>query len=101
MLEETWILKLGVLSAEMGICISTVSSEIQDSGDGHENMVFFEDSTASIGIQRLGSLHSQPGSKGLNQDAAILHQVSWYVPSFLSSFGKWWSKLVLLWILLI
>ncbi|RVW52440.1 putative protein phosphatase 2C 72 [Vitis vinifera] len=74
MLEETWILKLGVLSAEMGICISTVSSEIQDSGDGHENMVFFEDSTASIGIQRLGSLHSQPGSKGLNQDAAILHQ---------------------------
>ncbi|KAJ9701926.1 hypothetical protein PVL29_003929 [Vitis rotundifolia] len=58
----------------MGICISTVSSEIQDSGDSHENVVFFEDSTASIGIQKLGSLHSQPGSKGLNQDAAILHQ---------------------------
>ena len=71
----------------MGICISTVSAEIQDCGDCHENVVFFEeDSTVSVGIQRLGSLHSQTGSKGLNQDAAILYQVSSYLPLFDLSF---------------
>ncbi|XP_059658911.1 probable protein phosphatase 2C 72 [Cornus florida] len=56
----------------MGICISSASSEIQDS---HDNVVYCEESiTTSNAIQRLGSLCSEQGSKGSNQDAATLHQ---------------------------
>ncbi|KAF8407134.1 hypothetical protein HHK36_006259 [Tetracentron sinense] len=58
----------------MGICISVASSEIQETTVGDENVVFVEGTLSSNGIPRLGSLHSQKGSKGSNQDAAILYQ---------------------------
>lgn len=60
---------------EMGICISVVSSEIHEADDcHHENVVFLAENIASLGIQGLGSLYTKQGSKGLNQDAAILYQ---------------------------
>lgn len=60
----------------MGICVSTVaSSDIQRIEDGHENAIFFADRNYSDEILRLGSVYSKEGSKGLNQDAAILYQV--------------------------
>ncbi|XVF35366.1 hypothetical protein REPUB_Repub18cG0139400 [Reevesia pubescens] len=61
----------------MGICISVASSEIHQAEDCHcqENVLSLAENIASIGIQRLsGSLYSKQGSKGLNQDAAILYQ---------------------------
>ncbi|KAK7813364.1 hypothetical protein CFP56_005385 [Quercus suber] len=54
----------------MGICISVASKEIHDAEDGHEN-----ENNVSNGALGLGSLYSKQGSKGLNQDAAILYQV--------------------------
>ncbi|KAK9273949.1 hypothetical protein L1049_018761 [Liquidambar formosana] len=58
----------------MGICISVASSEIHETEDGNENVVYFEEGVDSNGIRRVGSLYSKEGSKGLNQDVAILHQ---------------------------
>ncbi|XP_022731882.1 probable protein phosphatase 2C 72 [Durio zibethinus] len=58
----------------MGICISVASSEIYEAEDCQENVLYLAGNTASIGIQKLGSLYSKQGSKGLNQDAAILYQ---------------------------
>ncbi|KAJ0090549.1 hypothetical protein Patl1_12995 [Pistacia atlantica] len=59
----------------MGICISSASSEIHDQPEinkGHEdNVLFLEQNIVS---KKLGSLYSKQGSKGLNQDAAILCQ---------------------------
>ncbi|KAJ4833271.1 hypothetical protein Tsubulata_013199 [Turnera subulata] len=59
----------------MGICISTASPEIHHQGeDGLENVIFYEEDAASHGSdQSLGSAFSREGSKGVNQDAAILH----------------------------
>ncbi|XP_039024253.1 probable protein phosphatase 2C 72 [Hibiscus syriacus] len=59
----------------MGICISVASSEIHEDDDCHlNNLLFLAENIASLGIQRLGSLYTKQGSKGLNQDAAILYQ---------------------------
>ncbi|KAE8664389.1 hypothetical protein F3Y22_tig00112800pilonHSYRG00104 [Hibiscus syriacus] len=61
----------------MGICISVASSEIHDEAEEHyslENVVYLPENIGSFGIQRLGSLYSKQGSKGLDQDAAILYQ---------------------------
>ncbi|XWS17658.1 hypothetical protein CRYUN_Cryun33cG0086500 [Craigia yunnanensis] len=58
----------------MGICISVASSEIHKAEDCRENVLCLAENIASIGIQRLGSLYSEQGSKGVNQDAAILYQ---------------------------
>ncbi|KAL0017581.1 hypothetical protein SO802_004650 [Lithocarpus litseifolius] len=58
----------------MGICISVASKEIHDAEDGHENVIFFQGHNVSNGALGLGSLYSKQGSKGLNQDAAILYQ---------------------------
>ncbi|XVF89118.1 hypothetical protein PTKIN_Ptkin19aG0104900 [Pterospermum kingtungense] len=58
----------------MGICISVASSEIHEAEECHGNVLYLADKIASNGIQRFGSLHSKQGSKGLNQDAAILYQ---------------------------
>ncbi|KAK6912790.1 PPM-type phosphatase-like domain, partial [Dillenia turbinata] len=55
----------------MGICISIASSKIQEGKDGHEDAVF---QRMSIISNEIGSVYSEPGSKGLNQDAAILLQ---------------------------
>ncbi|XVE70954.1 hypothetical protein DITRI_Ditri10aG0111100 [Diplodiscus trichospermus] len=59
----------------MGICISLPSSEIHEA-DQHcqENVIYLAENIASTGIQSHGSLYSKQGSKGLNQDAAILCQ---------------------------
>lgn len=58
----------------MGICISIASSEIHQSEDCNENVVFYDETFAADESQRLGSLHSHQGSKSSNQDAAILYQ---------------------------
>lgn len=60
----------------MGICISVASSEIHQAAEEcQENFLYLAEKFPSTGlIQRLGSLHSKQGSKGLNQDAAILYQ---------------------------
>ncbi|KAK6927301.1 PPM-type phosphatase-like domain, partial [Dillenia turbinata] len=55
----------------MGICISIASSNIQEDKDGHEDAVFHRTSIVS---NEIGSVYSQQGSKGLNQDAAVLLQ---------------------------
>lgn len=61
---------------EMGICVSTASSEIHDQVDnGQENVTFVEGNIVSHGVKKLCSLYSKQGSKGLNQDAGILCQV--------------------------
>ncbi|KAL3500683.1 hypothetical protein ACH5RR_039776 [Cinchona calisaya] len=61
----------------MGSCISTASSEILNAENNQENVVYYEDTTNYTNDQshiRIGSIHSHQGSKGLNQDAAILYQ---------------------------
>ncbi|KAL8101602.1 putative protein phosphatase 2C 72 [Apium graveolens] len=60
----------------MGICISTASSDqIYALEHGPENVVYYEEiNNIADGIQRLGSLHTQEGSKGLNQDCAIIYE---------------------------
>ncbi|WCJ29568.1 Protein phosphatase 2C family protein [Euphorbia peplus] len=59
----------------MGICISSASSEIhQAEEDALQNVIYFKDDCiSSNGNQKLGSLYSKQGSKGLNQDSALLH----------------------------
>ncbi|KAG6674420.1 hypothetical protein I3843_15G036700 [Carya illinoinensis] len=58
----------------MGICGSVESREIHDAEDGNENVIFLQGNKVSNGALVLCSLYSKQGSKGLNQDAAILHQ---------------------------
>lgn len=58
----------------MGICISSASSEIHQADDGLENVMHVQETIVSHGIEKLGSLYSKEGSKGVNQDAAVLHQ---------------------------
>ncbi|KAL4332085.1 hypothetical protein GQ457_07G044990 [Hibiscus cannabinus] len=59
----------------MGICMSVASSEIHEADDCHQdNVLFLSENISSLGIQALGSLYTKQGSKGLNQDAAILYQ---------------------------
>lgn len=53
----------------MGICLSVSSREIR-----HEKVIVLEGSNFSIGALGLASLCSKQGSKGINQDAAILYQ---------------------------
>ncbi|KAK4340741.1 hypothetical protein RND71_039242 [Anisodus tanguticus] len=56
----------------MGICISTASYEIHAVDFGNENVVHYQDNNNEY--QQVGSVYSQQGSKGLNQDSAILYQ---------------------------
>ncbi|XP_009794190.1 putative protein phosphatase 2C 72 [Nicotiana tabacum] len=61
----------------MGICISSESFEIHAIDYGHENLVHYEDNNNNNGAnccQQIGSVYTQQGSKGLNQDSAILYQ---------------------------
>ncbi|EXB66891.1 putative protein phosphatase 2C 72 [Morus notabilis] len=62
----------------MGICISVASSDQihnAESEHGHGNAVlFFDNQNDSTGIHGLCSVYSKEGSKGLNQDSAILYQ---------------------------
>lgn len=60
--------------ADMGICAS-VASEIHDEAYGQENAVYYTETGNTNGVQVNGSTYSHPGSKGLNQDSAILIQV--------------------------
>ncbi|PWA54291.1 protein phosphatase 2C family protein [Artemisia annua] len=56
----------------MGICISKASShEIHDVDYGHENVIYYQD---TITDHKIGSLDTHQGSKGFNQDAAIIYQ---------------------------
>ncbi|XP_016507715.2 putative protein phosphatase 2C 72 [Nicotiana tabacum] len=57
----------------MGICISSESFEIHAINYGHANLVHYEDNNNN-GYQQIGSVYSQQGCKGLNQDSAILYQ---------------------------
>ncbi|KAJ6698090.1 PROTEIN PHOSPHATASE 2C 72-RELATED [Salix purpurea] len=57
----------------MGICVSSASSEIHQADDGLENVTHVQENTVSHGIEKLSSLYSREGSKGVNQDAAIVH----------------------------
>ena len=61
----------------MGICMSTESSEIHEAPKeaNDENAIVFQASKVVSGTHRLCSVYSKKGSKGLNQDAAILCQV--------------------------
>ncbi|MBA0722902.1 hypothetical protein Golax_003536 [Gossypium laxum] len=62
----------------MGICMSIASSEIHDQAEDqhhfHENVLYLTETIPSIGTHTHGSLYSKQGTKGLNQDAAILYQ---------------------------
>ncbi|XP_027333734.1 probable protein phosphatase 2C 72 [Abrus precatorius] len=60
----------------MGICISIASSEIHGVPEEvhNENVIIFEASKVLSGSERLFSVYSKQGTKGLNQDAASLHQ---------------------------
>ncbi|KAF9662335.1 hypothetical protein SADUNF_Sadunf18G0042200 [Salix dunnii] len=58
----------------MGICISSASSEIHQADDDLENVMHVQENIVSHGIEKLGSLYSKEGSKGVNQDTAVLHQ---------------------------
>ncbi|CAK7353052.1 unnamed protein product [Dovyalis caffra] len=58
----------------MGICISSAPSEIHQADDGLENVMHIQENIVSHGIEKLCSLYSKEGSKGVNQDAAIIHQ---------------------------
>ncbi|MFQ6642848.1 hypothetical protein Gotur_018319 [Gossypium turneri] len=62
----------------MGICISIASSEIHDQAEDqhhfHENVLYLTETIPSFGTHTHGSLYSKQGTKGLNQDAAILYQ---------------------------
>jgi len=61
----------------MGICIS-VSEK-----DDDENVTIFEERKKVLNeSQRLFSVYSKQGTKGLNQDAASIHQVSSAVSFF-------------------
>ncbi|OIT38032.1 PREDICTED: probable protein phosphatase 2C 72 [Nicotiana attenuata] len=57
----------------MGICISSESFGVHAIDYGHENVVQYEDNNNN-GYQQIGSVYSHQGSKGLNQDSAILYQ---------------------------
>ncbi|KAK4353338.1 hypothetical protein RND71_028856 [Anisodus tanguticus] len=58
----------------MGICISTASHEIHAVYFANENVVHYQDNNnGAYGNQQVGSVYSQQGSKGLNQDSAILY----------------------------
>ncbi|KAK7311413.1 hypothetical protein RJT34_09545 [Clitoria ternatea] len=56
----------------MGICISTESSGLEEARN--ENIIVFQTSKVLTGTWALSSVYSKQGSKGLNQDAAILCQ---------------------------
>ncbi|XP_076943111.1 putative protein phosphatase 2C 61 [Bidens hawaiensis] len=55
----------------MGICISKASPEIHEIDYGHENAIYYQDMVTD---EKIGSIHTHQGSKGFNQDAAILYQ---------------------------
>ncbi|XP_073129460.1 probable protein phosphatase 2C 72 [Henckelia pumila] len=58
----------------MGICASVSSSEIHDDSYGDENSVYHRKVSTCKNGSQIGSTHSHAGSKGLNQDSAILYQ---------------------------
>lgn len=67
-------------SNKMGICISVPSSEIHEAPEschenGIQNAILVEQNVVSNESKKLASVHSKQGSKGVNQDAAVLCQV--------------------------
>ncbi|XP_006355321.1 probable protein phosphatase 2C 72 [Solanum tuberosum] len=58
----------------MGICISSASFEIQPVDFGNGNVVLYEDYNINRYKQVIGSVFSEQGNKGINQDFAILYQ---------------------------
>ncbi|KAK3213056.1 hypothetical protein Dsin_017762 [Dipteronia sinensis] len=63
----------------MGICISIASSEIHEVPENvhenvQENAILVEENFVYNETKRLASVYSNQGSKGLNQDAAVLCQ---------------------------
>ncbi|KAL0330725.1 UNVERIFIED_CONTAM: putative protein phosphatase 2C 72 [Sesamum angustifolium] len=59
----------------MGICASISSSVMHDDTYGHENAVYYRGLSLNANeSKRIGSTYSHTGSKGLNQDSAILFQ---------------------------
>lgn len=62
----------------MGICGSIQAREIHDDSYGQENAVYYTGFITNE-TQKIGSTYSLEGSKGLNQDSAILYQVHIYV----------------------
>lgn len=62
---------------DMGICAS-IASEIHDDAYGQENAVYYREIGDTNGVRVIGSTYSHPGSKGFNQDSAILYQVCQY-----------------------
>ncbi|XP_071730353.1 LOW QUALITY PROTEIN: probable protein phosphatase 2C 72 [Rutidosis leptorrhynchoides] len=55
----------------MGICISKASHEIHEIDYGHENVIYYQE---NVSDKKVGSLYTHQGSKGMNQDAAIIYQ---------------------------
>ncbi|KAJ7966458.1 putative Protein phosphatase-2c [Quillaja saponaria] len=60
----------------MGICLSLASSEIHGIEEAPENLKLHDQQNVNVpnGAHGLGSVYTKEGSKGLNQDAAILYQ---------------------------
>ncbi|XP_015084687.1 probable protein phosphatase 2C 72 [Solanum pennellii] len=55
-------------------CISSTSFEIQPVDFGNENVVHYDDNNINENQCVIGSVFSQQGNKGINQDSAILYQ---------------------------
>lgn len=68
----------------MGICISSESFEIQPVDFGNENVVHYDDNNINENQCVIGSVFSQQGNKGINQDSAILYQVCHFATCLLS-----------------
>lgn len=69
----------------MGICISSESSAIHGPPEEarDENVLVFKASKVQSETRGCCSAYSKQGSKGLNQDAAILCQVYMFVINYL------------------
>lgn len=59
----------------MGICASISSPVIHDDSYGQESAVYYTGISSNESSQKIGSVYSHAGSKGLNQDCALLFQV--------------------------
>ncbi|KAL1552365.1 putative protein phosphatase 2C 72 [Salvia divinorum] len=58
----------------MGICASISSPLIHDDSYGQESAVYYTGISSNESSQKIGSVFSLAGSKGLNQDCALLFQ---------------------------
>lgn len=58
----------------MGNCSSLASPAVQNDDDTRKNMVTIDETLQSNGCSRLTSMYSQKGSKGINQDSAVIYE---------------------------